>query len=401
MSDVRSNPVAGPFVRWRDTSIEDPRRDARTAAILGSSLGICFTVCFLTGIYSHLAQHPTSWFTLPASPSTLYQVTQGLHVATGIAAIPLLLAKLWAVFPHLFRWPPVAGIAHALERLSLVPLVAGSLFLLMSGVANISGWYPLPAFFPTAHYWVAWLTIGALVVHIGAKLTLTRDALLRPATSGFVTASAPLAPSATAAGTDPDPQARRRFLGFVGASAGVLTIVTVGQTVHPLRRLALLAPRDPEVGTDGFPVNNAADEAGVVAAATDPAWRLSFTGAAVPRTFSLDDLRALPQHEAVLPIACVEGWSATRPWRGVRLVDLLELVGAGAGASVTVQSLDEGLYGRADVNPEQAHHPDTLFALEVDGRPLSLDHGFPVRLIGPNRPGVMQTKWLSSVEVHP
>ena len=36
----------------------------------------------------------------------------------------------------------------------------------------------------------------------------------------------------------------------------------------------------------------------------------------------------------------------------------------------------------------------------VDGQPLSPDHGYPLRLIGPNRPGVMQTKWLSRIEVH-
>ena len=38
--------------------------------------------------------------------------------------------------------------------------------------------------------------------------------------------------------------------------------------------------------------------------------------------------------------------------------------------------------------------PDTLLAYEVNGETLDLDHGYPLRLIGPNRPGVMQTKWL-------
>jgi len=108
----------------------------------------------------------------------------------------------------------------------------------------------------------------------------------------------------------------------------------------------------------------------------------------------------MPQHAAELPIACVEGWSASRVWRGVRLVDLLEHVGAPAGAAVTVRSLETGLYAQSDVNSLQAHDPDTLLALEADGAVLSLDHGYPVRLIGPNRPGVLQTKWLSRLEVH-
>ena len=41
----------------------------------------------------------------------------------------------------------------------------------------------------------------------------------------------------------------------------------------------------------------------------------------------------------------------------------------------------------------------TLVALEVNGKPLDLDHGFPARMIAPGRPGVLQTKWLSKLEV--
>ena len=40
----------------------------------------------------------------------LYRVTQGVHVATGLASIPLLLAKLWAVYPKLFTWPPFSSV---------------------------------------------------------------------------------------------------------------------------------------------------------------------------------------------------------------------------------------------------------------------------------------------------
>jgi DMSO/TMAO reductase YedYZ molybdopterin-dependent catalytic subunit len=48
----------------------------------------------------------------------------------------------------------------------------------------------------------------------------------------------------------------------------------------------------------------------------------------------------------------------------------------------------------------QAADPDTLVALTVEGETLALDHGYPARLIGPARPGVMQTKWLREIEVH-
>ena len=370
---------------WRDRTDADPRHDERTAAILGISLGVCFTVCFATGIYSHLAQHPTSWFQLPASPTGLYRLTQGIHVATGIAAVPLLLAKLWAVFPRLLAWPPFVNVAHAIERLALLPLVGGALFMLFSGVANIDLWYPFPFFFPTAHYWMAWITIGALVVHIGAKLTTTRQALKR----------------VTSAERAVDPDARRRFLTSVAAGAGLLTVATVGQTIAPLQRLALLAPRHPDTGTQGFPVNKTAAEAGIATAALDPAYRLQISGlVATPLTLSLDDVRAIGLHEATLPIACVEGWSVSKRWRGVRLVDLLREAGAAPGTEVFVTGLEKGgLYGQSILNPDQARADNTLLALEVDGEPLALDHGFPLRLIAPDRPGVMQTKWITGLEV--
>jgi DMSO/TMAO reductase YedYZ molybdopterin-dependent catalytic subunit len=104
-------------------------------------------------------------------------------------------------------------------------------------------------------------------------------------------------------------------------------------------------------------------------------------------------------HRAQLPIACVEGWSQEAHWRGVRLRDLLEEVGAPADAAVRVQSLQRGGYSSALLNPAHARDPDTLLALELDGAPLHPDHGFPVRLIAPNNPGVMQTRWLESVTV--
>ena len=80
--------------------------------------------------------------------------------------------------------------------------------------------------------------------------------------------------------------------------------------------------------------------------------------------------------------------------------DLLALAGAADDAAVTVHSLQpRGLYGASELNRLQAHDRDTLLALELDGEPLHLDHGFPARLIAPNRPGVGQTKWVSELVV--
>src|SRR4029079_18235716 len=108
----------------------------------------------------------------------------------------------------------------------------------------------------------------------------------------------------------------------------------------------------------------------------------------------------MPQFSHALPIACVEGWSASGVWGGVRLRDLLALVGAPAAADVAVTSLQEKPYRRSTTLPANfAHDPLTLLALTLDGETLSLDHGYPCRLIAPDRPGVLQTKWVGRIEV--
>jgi DMSO/TMAO reductase YedYZ molybdopterin-dependent catalytic subunit len=329
----------------------------------------------------------------------LYRVTQGVHVATGLASIPLLLAKLWVVFPKLFAWPPFTSVAHLIERLAIFPLVAGGVFELFTGLADTHIWYPWPFNFRAAHYWVAWITIGALIVHLGAKWATTRSALFTRDVPDAYLSDAQRRSDTHPAGTSAFD--RRTFLATVFGAAGAVTVFTVGQTVAPFRKLALLAPRRPDTGPQGFPVNRTAATAGVVQSARDPGYRLTVNGK-VRRNlvFTRDELRALPQHEATLPISCVEGWSTTQRWRGVRVRDLLDRAGADSGAEVRVHSLQRRrAYRFSDLNPWHAHDPDTLLALEVNGEPLDLDHGYPLRLIGPNRPGVMQTKWVTRLAV--
>jgi hypothetical protein len=372
-----------PLVRSAHDRFTSPLHDERVAARLGLALGVAFTISALTGAYSHLLQTEPSWLTLPSRPAGLYRVTQGLHVVAGYATVPLLLAKLWVVAPKLVEWPPVRSVGHALERLALLPLVGASVFLLLSGIANTARWYPWGFFFPKAHLWAAWIMVGALVVHVGAKWATTRSAL------------------AAAEVPHRDRADRRAFLGGVAATSGLLAVATAGGTVSWLSPVSFLAQRRPGFGPQGLPVNKTAASARVVEAAMDPAWRLVVTGAGVRSlSFSLDELRALPQREAELPIACVEGWSASARWRGVQVRHLLALAGVGEGAEVTVRSLQQGgLYGVSELNRLHAWDRDTLVALELNGAPLHLEHGFPARLIGPNRPGVAQTKWLAELEV--
>lgn len=356
----------------------------RAAAWLGIALGVAFTVCFLTGLFSHLHQHEPSWLDLPPRPAGLYRVTQGLHVVTGFATVPLLLAKLAVVHHHLVAWPPVRDVAHAVERAFLLPLVGGSVFLLVSGIANVARWYPWGFFFPAAHFTAAGVTMGSLVVHLGAKWTTTRTSVRREARQ-----AAPL------------DDRRRSLIGGAAATSAVLAVGVAGMTVPALSSLAFLGQRRAGTGPQGVPINKTARSAGVVEAATDPGWRLTVTGdVATPLSLSLDDLRQRARTEAELPIACVEGWSASARWRGVAVRDLLAEAGAPDGAEVTAVSLQEGgRYRTSVLNPGQAADRHTLVALELDGEPLHLDHGFPARLMCPGRPGVEQTKWLTRLEV--
>ncbi|MFE3455039.1 molybdopterin-dependent oxidoreductase [Nonomuraea sp. NPDC059194] len=346
-------------------------RSEGVAARLGLALGVSFTVAFATGLFSHFLQQPPAWLDWPSRPVWLYQLTQGVHVIAGLATIPLLLAKLWTVYPKLWQWPPFRSAAHAVERGLVLLLVAGSLFQLVSGLLNIAYTYPWSFFFPVAHYWTAFIVYGALVIHAINEWAKVRRSIPEP--------------------LDRD---RRGFLLTVAAASGVTALLTVGESFTPLRQVAVLAPRAPSIGPQGLPVNRSALAAGVSAAGAD--YRLDIGDLSL--TYA--DLERLPQHTVELPIACVEGWSASARWTGVRLADLARDAGAAPDAVLTVESMEKrGGYRTSEIRPPHWNDPLTLLALRVNGERLHLDHGYPVRLIAPNRPGVHQTKWVRRIVI--
>ncbi|MER5865226.1 molybdopterin-dependent oxidoreductase [Kitasatospora sp. NPDC002040] len=362
----------------REGTFDSPLHEPRTAVVLGRWLGAALLTCFLTGLLSHLLQEPPAWLEghLPSRPVNGYRVTQGLHVIAGTAAVPLLGAKLWTVYPKLFEWPPARSLGHALERLGIAVLVAATLLELFTGLLNTLQWYPWPFPFRQTHFWLGWTAVGGLLLHLAVKAPVIAAHWWR--------ARVPV-------------PGRRAFLTSVTVAAAAVTATTAGQTVPWLRWSDLLAPRRPDLGTLGLPVNRTAAQAGTTTVPAD--WRLTVAGPR-PYRLSLDELRALPQHTVRLPIACVEGWSASADWTGVRVRDLLERAGAPADALVRVVSLEaEGPYAVSELPAPYARDGLTLLALAVNGQPLNADHGFPARLIAPNRPGVLQTKWVARLEV--
>ncbi|MCO1578893.1 molybdopterin-dependent oxidoreductase [Crossiella sp. SN42] len=356
--------------------------DARVTSRIGRWLGIAFGLCFVTGLLSHGIQHPPAWFSWPTRPVNLFRVNQGVHVISGIVSIPLLVAKLWTVYPKLFAKPAIRSLPHALERVSILALLAAAFFQLATGLFNVAQNYPWGFYFVTAHYAVAWIAVGTLLLHIAVKLPIIRESLSTPV--GLQ--------QEAAAGLS-----RRAFLRSTGLAAGAAALATAGATVPGLQGVSFLGWRSTR-GPQGLPVNRTATAAGV-GRITD-AWRLEVTGPGGSRRLSLAELTALPQTTAELPIACVEGWSQSATWTGVRITDLIGSVGAGPQAAVRVESLEQGgAYRVSELPAAHARDPLTLLALRLNGEELDLDHGYPCRIIAPSRPGVLQTKWVGRLVV--
>src|ERR1700685_472806 len=165
-------------------------------------------------------------------------MSQGLPDTVGLALFPVVLAKLWSLIPRLFEWPPVRSPAHALERLSLALLVGGALFEFVTGILNIQYWYAFPFFFTQAHYYGAWVFIGALVAHVTLKLTTMRASLLtRSAVLGPADGRGPAAPPAggprplAAVSPSVPSMSRRALLGTVAAGSALLLVQGAAQSL--------------------------------------------------------------------------------------------------------------------------------------------------------------------------
>jgi DMSO/TMAO reductase YedYZ molybdopterin-dependent catalytic subunit len=403
---------------WRS-----PLRGPWLTSVFGMVLLVGIPLLFVTGLLSYAAYNPDLsplndktpdkallgfyLFDWPTHPSWLYRLNQGVHVTLGIVLVPVLLAKLWSVGPKLFVLPPLRSPGHALDRLSLLLLVGGVLFEFVTGVLNIQLDYLFPGSFYPLHFYGAWVFIGAFVAHAALRMPRAVRALrsrglraeLRipasrtrpePADDTGLVAADPARPT----------MSRRGALGMVGLGSLALFAVTAGQSIGgPLRRTALLAPhgRDPGSGPNGFPINKTAELARITEREAGAAWRLVVRGGGRQRTLTLAEVRQLPQHRSALPIACVEGWSTPdQEWEGVRLADLARLVGLrGALPGVFVESAQpRGSFRAVTLRDNQVRDPRSLLALRVNGARLSLDHGYPARIIVPAAPGVMNTKWV-------
>jgi DMSO/TMAO reductase YedYZ molybdopterin-dependent catalytic subunit len=413
-------PPPGPFRRefWRS-----PLRGPWLTSFLGSLLFMGVVTVGTTGFLSHAAYQPDLGrnalinpkydfqpfiFGWPSSPSWLYALNQGLHVTVGVITVPFLLAKLWSVIPRLFAWPPVKSVAMSIERLLLLLFVGSAFFEFTTGILNVQLFYPWHFVFIRAHYYGAWVFLSALTAHVLIKLPViirafTERGIVRPLREDLAhTLPEPPDPDGLAPVAPAEPTLTRRgLIGVVSGASLVLLGVTAGQSVGgPLRRLALLAPRGRVWGTgaNDFPVNITAGTARIAAGAVGPSWRLTVKGQR-ELSFSREQLLAMPLESHRLPIACVEGWSTTQKWTGVRLSHLAAMAEVPEPAIAHVESLQgHGAFRQTTLNHDQANDSRALLALRVNDADLSMDHGYPARIVVPALPGVHCTKWVESLQ---
>jgi sulfoxide reductase catalytic subunit YedY len=141
-------------------------------------------------------------------------------------------------------------------------------------------------------------------------------------------------------------------------------------------------------------------------------WRLEVGGLVEqPLSFSLDDLRSMPCQSQTTEHSCIQGWTAIGEWRGVALAAVLDscrplttarhvALFALDDKSETAAEGEEGTGRFYETIPlALARHEQTLLAYELDGKPLSVPHGAPLRLRVENQLGFKMVKWIARIEL--
>jgi len=143
-------------------------------------------------------------------------------------------------------------------------------------------------------------------------------------------------------------------------------------------------------------------------------WRLEVKGSVVsPLCLSLENLRAMPKQTQTTLHNCIQGWTGIAEWGGVSMTNILEFCGALPEAKYVVftsyqrgaqawphggqESKEVAFYEVIDM--EQARHPQTILAYEMNGEPLPRDHGAPLRLRVETLLGYKMAKYLHSIEL--
>ena len=132
-------------------------------------------------------------------------------------------------------------------------------------------------------------------------------------------------------------------------------------------------------------------------------WRLNITGlpGQASLALTLSDLKSLPRAEMTTELKCIEGWSIIVHWAGVRFLDLVAAYAPGISPAqlpqyVAMTTPDEQYFVGWDLS--SIMHPQSLLAYEMNGAPLTIEHGAPLRLASPTKYGIKQIKRIGKIE---
>jgi DMSO/TMAO reductase YedYZ molybdopterin-dependent catalytic subunit len=133
-------------------------------------------------------------------------------------------------------------------------------------------------------------------------------------------------------------------------------------------------------------------------------WNLLIDGlVATPTSWSLAAVKEMPARTQITRHDCVEGWSAIGKWRGVPLSDLMHIVRPFPEARYAVFYCadvdDEGVSYYESMAIADCYHPQTILAYELNGQPLDVPHGAPLRLRFERQLGYKQAKYVQRIEL--
>ncbi|MEW1645861.1 MULTISPECIES: molybdopterin-dependent oxidoreductase [unclassified Streptomyces] len=198
------------------------------------------------------------------------------------------------------------------------------------------------------------------------------------------------------------PFGRRVLLGTLGLGAlGVVTAPTLQKGMEGF--LGAMSGDDPTGLTGLLPNGGGFRYYSVTGSVPDKnaeTYRLTVDGLVDrPATYTLADLRALPQTRLVKDVQCVTGWRVPgTPFEGVRLSRILDAAGVRATAGAVRFTCFDGAYTES-LTLDQARRSDILVALRMQDKPLGHNHGGPVRLYVAPMYFYKSAKWLSGITV--
>jgi DMSO/TMAO reductase YedYZ molybdopterin-dependent catalytic subunit len=129
----------------------------------------------------------------------------------------------------------------------------------------------------------------------------------------------------------------------------------------------------------------------------DPsAWRLKLQAAGTTTQLTLDDIKRLPRTEMTTQLRCIEGWSVVVAWAGCRFSDFVSRYHpSDVEKYVSLKTPDELYYVGLDM--KSAVHPQTLLCYEMNGSPLTIEHGAPLRLVTTVKYGIKSIKRIGTI----